>query len=997
TVAGDLHDILELNINTALKSLNITEHDTCGILQSINCSFAANSGVRWRFVCVSLYILLSLKKCLSEKTSKCKGKEQPTADLLSVSQQKTIRTCLQFVISMGVLPSLLPGVGISLAARSTSSHKLKVEELVVLEKYERLAGVTRGLVACFEQPSLRSLILVQHLGDLVASLAQLSFAPLKKPASVTATDAPSSSPSSCSSGKQDISGEEFVMTPELWGRLQEERSYFKKCFLSLINKLYQPLIIRELILLHGSARSKSSPPTWLKRCCIPLLVQCLIKPGGVSALVRAICDTSCDIGSDWSKLDTVVEVILTVHVQHAEQYYKNICSQIVEMLNVSEKAQSQLYTTVSLLCMKALCSEKPLMFERYVLDILMNPVLLCCNVYRHGPTFYREVPLLAQKVAGDSMSDCVVSEDELSRSINSLHKCFVSDVSPLPSEHLFSVASVLFLLHMKIRRSACHLKTKVEELLLQFLSGCNQKQLHSIFNAFLFGDQVEGMLELSEKVEFHFGPAGGVEVKLRNEPGKDLCSETAGDCLLELLEKGDKKGDITNSLFVFLLRLLSDPKSDLALLESERSKLNSELLELEDAVILNIVGRSERNIVAVKLLAILAENPSVHEKLTEDPTHVIFFVQYLLERDANLLTKKDPEHNAEDHDTESLFMILMVLSVVVNNASTRHINWEPFKQLVEPLRVIRDNVTNDELKMFTDEVCNKILTHGSNISSKSQGKVELKESRCKQALFDVCDPLLPVRGHALLELAKLISGNDKEAQRHRNQILRIFQENLKHEDSYIYLSSINGLAVMANVFPNTVIKTLVEEYEAVRTKKTMTDNNNSSAELKMKVGEVLVRVTKLLGDLVPPYKAMLLNAFLVGTKDSDHFVRASSLSNLGEVCKALGFRIGPVVSEILMCVRSIVQSDPAVEVRRAAVLVISLLLQGLGHDTLKVLEDVLLDLYRTLKTLYQHEADDILKIHVQLALEELNKSVVKFLFPQPKLEKRLYVIDPPET
>jgi hypothetical protein len=52
------------------------------------------------------------------------------------------------------------------------------------------------------------------------------------------------------------------------------------------------------------------------------------------------------------------------------------------------------------------------------------------------------------------------------------------------------------------------------------------------------------------------------------------------------------------------------------------------------------------------------------------------------------------------------------------------------------------------------------------------------------------------------------------------------------------------------------------------------------------------------GDLVPPYKAMLLNAFLVGTKDSDHLVRASSLSNLGEICKALGFRIGPIVREV---------------------------------------------------------------------------------------------------
>lgn len=70
---------------------------------------------------------------------------------------------------------------------------------------------------------------------------------------------------------------------------------------------------------------------------------------------------------------------------------------------------------------------------------------------------------------------------------------------------------------------------------------------------------------------------------------------------------------------------------------------------------------------------------------------------------------------------------------------------------------------------------------------------------------------------------------------------------MKHEDSFIYLSSINGLAVMANVFPNTVIKALVEEYAEMGTKRTVADNNNSSAELKMKVGEVLVRVTKLLG------------------------------------------------------------------------------------------------------------------------------------------------------
>ncbi|KAJ9579465.1 hypothetical protein L9F63_024428, partial [Diploptera punctata] len=45
--AGDLHDILELNINNALKSLNINEQDTYGLLQIFNCTYAPNSGVRY--------------------------------------------------------------------------------------------------------------------------------------------------------------------------------------------------------------------------------------------------------------------------------------------------------------------------------------------------------------------------------------------------------------------------------------------------------------------------------------------------------------------------------------------------------------------------------------------------------------------------------------------------------------------------------------------------------------------------------------------------------------------------------------------------------------------------------------------------------------------------------------------------------------------------------------------------------------------------------------
>lgn len=54
--------------------------------------------------------------------------------------------------------------------------------------------------------------------------------------------------------------------------------------------------------------------------------------------------------------------------------------------------------------------------------------------------------------------------------------------------------------------------------------------------------------------------------------------------------------------------------------------------------------------------------------------------------------------------------------------------------------------------------------------------------------------------------------------------------------------------------------------------------------------------------MAPKYKAVLLNTFLVGTKDDDHLVRASSLVNLGEICRVLSYKLGTVVTEVSLFV-----------------------------------------------------------------------------------------------
>lgn len=97
-----------------------------------------------------------------------------------------------------------------------------------------------------------------------------------------------------------------------------------------------------------------------------------------------------------------------------------------------------------------------------------------------------------------------------------------------------------------------------------------------------------------------------------------------------------------------------------------------------------------------------------------------------------------------------------------------------------------------------------------------------------------------------------------------------------------------------------------------------------------------------------------------------------------------------------MCIRSILESDKAIECRRAAVMVISSLIKGLGKDVLVELKENLLPVYRTLKDVYNdNNEDSVLRLHAQIALEELNGIVKQFVFPEVKMDKQIFVLDKP--
>ena len=112
----------------------------------------------------------------------------------------------------------------------------------------------------------------------------------------------------------------------------------------------------------------------------------------------------------------------------------------------------------------------------------------------------------------------------------------------------------------------------------------------------------------------------------------------------------------------------------------------------------------------------------------------------------------------------------------------------------------------------------------------------------------------------------------------------------------------------------------------------------------------------------------------------------------GEVCKNLRFSLGPITGEVLQHL-SCCSRDTAAEVRAAAVLVLTLTLQGLGRDAVTVLQSELRDVYRELKLLAATEREEVVRAHISLALQEIDNIVRQLFTPDTSLDKKIIVLD----
>jgi hypothetical protein len=121
-------------------------------------SNGADGDVRWSFVKRSMETLMKLRRALETETAAA----SVGTVLLSVKNEAEVSSLVQMVVVLGVLPSLIPGVGLPMEQRSNWVQRCMGSESTggvdkIEENHRRLVSATRALIDLLDQGGIHQI------------------------------------------------------------------------------------------------------------------------------------------------------------------------------------------------------------------------------------------------------------------------------------------------------------------------------------------------------------------------------------------------------------------------------------------------------------------------------------------------------------------------------------------------------------------------------------------------------------------------------------------------------------------------------------------------------------------------------------------------------------------------------------------------------------------------------------------------------------------------
>ena len=300
--------------------------------------------------------------------------------------------------------------------------------------------------------------------------------------------------------------------------------------------------------------------------------------------------------------------------------------------------------------------------------------------------------------------------------------------------------------------------------------------------------------------------------------------------------------------------------------------------------------------------------------------------------------------------------------------------------------IIKSESTHELLdKTMVTKLLDEIQSLDHDLHSDGQNRTrDYKMSDLKQAMRDLNDPLMPSRAHALIQIKRLIMSRDEEVKQNKHQLIVLLKTSLADPESYIYLSAINTLSALAILFTDDTLPILVHEYL----------NENRSIQERINTGQVLVNVSKSLNEFSSKYAKILIPVYYdMLAADTDPVLKCSSLSCLGEICSAMKHSLRPYINQMIQSLESLLtDSSSPIEVKRAGMLFLSLLLSGLDGKSVEAIADQIMNIYRLVKDIYDRNLDELMQLHSQICLQHFQRIVQDLTTPDNGLTRSQQLI-----
>ncbi|XP_037927918.1 transport and Golgi organization protein 6-like [Teleopsis dalmanni] len=420
---------------------------------------------------------------------------------------------------------------------------------------------------------------------------------------------------------------------------------------------------------------------------------------------------------------------------------------------------------------------------------------------------------------------------------------------------------------------------------------------------------------------------------------------------------------LTYDIFMILLKLvLSDTfyKTDNA-----ESTKDISLIETEDELMNYIASNYPVPFGILHTLSALIELDSLKTQLKANDERMLQVMTNILQK----YSKDDhPNSGHSLTQTQIVFGVISLLHEILKSSSKP----QNCTHLLSVFEKLESQSLPIDLKQRLIEM-KKII--------KCDYKIDHVHEEFERArnLIEQSQPYLQAEG--MKKFDNLLKANNYYTIANGHIIIVLAINMLKNKDSYAFLNAINLFKTLVEKLSINVIEILCDLYL----------EEKDDIDQRLVVGEAIVKICANLGPLCYKHKAVLINTFFQGARSRHDEFRMSAYANLSQLCRILSYQIDHFFYELIILVQDELNTGKYVPAQRAAVLVLSDILEGM-EDVFQFAEK-LSPMFKILKRVSNDSNyDKEVRNHANNGLKTLAKKCEQIFNVEQTLEKKIQIL-----